>query len=147
MSGATTNISFKVGPALISIGADSVENLEKELTALFQSEEKAAALMFQLTEAIEKGDYSQVINQQQQTSGRPSGGSFRGRGGGGGGQSYGGGRSQGQGRRQSAPRPQAGDDPSCRHGIMSYKSGTNRNGKDYAGWFCPADECSPVWDN
>lgn len=37
----------------------------------------------------------------------------------------------------------------CKHGEMPWKSGTSRQGKTYAGWFCSSqdrnDQCDPQW--
>lgn len=37
----------------------------------------------------------------------------------------------------------------CSHGVREYKEGTNRQGKAYAGWFCPEKnrnaQCAPEW--
>lgn len=64
---------------------------------------------------------------------------------------------QGPARRGSAQPPrQSRDDDSprdsdghtCKHGEMVYKSG-NKNGKSWAGHFCPVNDkmCKPVWSN
>lgn len=49
----------------------------------------------------------------------------------------------------AAGAPAAAPSPSaparCKHGDMFYKAGKNKQGKDYAGYFCSADECKPVW--
>lgn len=42
----------------------------------------------------------------------------------------------------SAP---AGTTPTCKHGAMFFKSGTNKSGKPYSGYFCSEDDCKPVW--
>ena len=34
----------------------------------------------------------------------------------------------------------------CPHGAMEYKSGTNKKGKDWSGYFCPAKVCDVAWD-
>ena len=46
----------------------------------------------------------------------------------------------------SAAPVAAGSAPSCPHGPMYHKSGTNKSGKPYSGYFCKDDECTPIWD-
>jgi len=47
------------------------------------------------------------------------------------------------------PAQNSGGAPSCKHGVMKWKSGTNASGKPYSGHFCPSfnrqDQCAPVW--
>lgn len=58
-----------------------------------------------------------------------------------------------QSPRQTVTHPQAqstpSDAPTCKHGAMKYKEGTNKNGKAYKGWFCPAPygqtQCDVQW--
>lgn len=48
-------------------------------------------------------------------------------------------------QRQQRPRSNGGSGKSCEHGEMTYRSGTNRSGKTYKGYFCPDDVCKPTW--
>lgn len=58
----------------------------------------------------------------------------------------------------AAPVQQPVADPSsaapagavCRHGNMTWKTGTGKNGKEWKAWMCPApkgaaDQCDPQW--
>ena len=50
-------------------------------------------------------------------------------------------------QQQAAPAPSGG--PVCKHGPMTYRSGT-KNGKSWSAHFCPApkgaaDQCDPLW--
>lgn len=51
---------------------------------------------------------------------------------------------------QAQPQSQGAPGPSCRHGAMQHKSGNNKQGKPYSGWFCPSnnrnDQCPAQWD-
>lgn len=51
-------------------------------------------------------------------------------------------RSDSKPERQRAPR---GEREYCEHGEMTWKSGTNKRGKAYSGFFCPDNECDPKW--
>lgn len=39
----------------------------------------------------------------------------------------------------------------CAHGVREFRSGTNRQGKPYKGWFCPEKnrnaQCAVVWED
>lgn len=37
--------------------------------------------------------------------------------------------------------------PACEHGTKSYRTGTGKNGKAWAGWDCPANVCPRQWVN
>lgn len=39
----------------------------------------------------------------------------------------------------------SGEAKYCQHGQRNYKAGKNKNGKDYAGHFCSANQCPPEW--
>ena len=73
---------------------------------------------------------------REQYKGRPSGG---------------GGSQPRQQPQQNNNTPPPGVEPrSCAHGPMTFRSGTNRFGKNYQAFFCPApkdaqDKCSPVF--
>ena len=42
--------------------------------------------------------------------------------------------------------PQGGGEAKyCQHGMRNFKSGTNKNGKPYSGYFCSANQCPPEW--
>jgi hypothetical protein len=42
--------------------------------------------------------------------------------------------------------PQGGGEAKyCAHGLRNFKSGTNKNGKAYSGYFCSANQCPPEW--
>jgi hypothetical protein len=42
--------------------------------------------------------------------------------------------------------PQGGGEAKyCSHGLRNFKSGTNKNGKPYSGYFCTANQCPPEW--
>lgn len=51
-----------------------------------------------------------------------------------------------------APNRQAplkAEGPICKHGAMTYKSGTAKNGKPWKAWMCVAPKgqtCDPIWD-
>lgn len=48
-----------------------------------------------------------------------------------------------------APTPAAGGAPSCAHGVMSYKEGTNAQGRAWKGYLCNAPKgatkCQAIW--
>lgn len=39
----------------------------------------------------------------------------------------------------------SGEAKYCSHGMRNFKSGTNKNGKPYSGYFCTANQCPPEW--
>ncbi len=41
--------------------------------------------------------------------------------------------------------PSASQPHSCAHGPRTFREGTNKSGKDYKGYFCAEDQCSPEW--
>lgn len=44
----------------------------------------------------------------------------------------------------AAPAAQ-GEAKYCQHGLRNFKSGTNKLGKPYSGYFCTANSCPPEW--